>query len=140
MVGDDDMLSTVEFNMGSERPISDRLAMERARSRLERKMFGHAEPARLGRYQILEPLADGGMGVVYAAYDPELDRRVALKVLHPERADDEVAHGRLIQEARALARLDHPNVVAVYDVLADAGQIFIVMELVEGETLASWEE
>jgi tetratricopeptide (TPR) repeat protein/predicted Ser/Thr protein kinase len=112
--------------------------MERARARTELAMFGYAEPARIGRYQILEPIAGGGMGFVYAAYDPELDRRVALKVLHPERRHDEYAHERLVKEARALARLDHPNVVTVHDVLTDDGEIVIVMELVAGQTLASW--
>jgi eukaryotic-like serine/threonine-protein kinase len=134
-----DVPSTVlDREMGDERPPSDRIAMERARARTERALFGHAEPAQIGRYLILEPIAGGGMGFVYAAYDPELDRQVALKVLHPSRNRDD-SHGRLLREARALARLDHPNVVRVHDVLSADGQIVIVMELVEGETLASWE-
>jgi tetratricopeptide (TPR) repeat protein len=119
-------------------PAGDGLAMESARARLEQKLFGRADPARLGRYELLGPIADGGMGSVYAAYDPELDRRVALKVVHPCRHRDEYAHERVRREARALARLDHPNVVDVHDVVGSAGETVIVMELVAGRTLASW--
>jgi tetratricopeptide (TPR) repeat protein/predicted Ser/Thr protein kinase len=125
--------------MGGGRPSFDRVAMERSRARTELALFGYAEPARIGRYQILEPIAGGGMGFVYAAYDPELDRRVALKVLHPERSHDQYAHERLSKDARALARLDHPNVVTVHDVLTSDDEVVIVMEFVAGETLTSWE-
>lgn len=93
-------------------------------------------PERLGRYEITEPIAGGGMGFVYAAYDPELDRKVALKVVHPRRSHNPGSHSRLIKEARALARLDHPNVVKVHDVFSHDEQIVVVMELVAGETLA----
>lgn len=96
-------------------------------------------PERLGRYEITEPIAGGGMGFVYAAYDPELDRKVALKVVHPRRSRNPGSHSRLIKEARALARLDHPNVVKVHDVFSHDEQIVVVMELVSGETLAEWE-
>jgi tetratricopeptide (TPR) repeat protein len=130
--------STVEVDMG-ERPASDRLAMERVRARTERALFGRADPAAIGRYEILDPIASGGMGFVYAAHDPELDRRVALKVLHPDRRRDEFAQDRLIKEARALARLDHPNIVPVHDALSHDGELVIVMELVTGETLDSWQ-
>jgi tetratricopeptide (TPR) repeat protein len=142
MPSDPDAISTAELDLGDQRPANDRLAMERARARLELAMFGKAEPAQIGRYQILEPLAGGGMGLVYAAYDPELDRKVALKVLHPRRSHDERAHVRLKEEARALAKLDHPNVVAVHDVIAQNDrddQLVIVMELAAGETLAAWQ-
>jgi tetratricopeptide (TPR) repeat protein/predicted Ser/Thr protein kinase len=130
--------STVEVDMG-ERPASDRLAMERARARTERALFGRADPAAIGRYEVLDPIASGGMGFVYAAHDPELDRRVALKVLHPDRRRDGFAQDRLIKEARALARLDHPNIVPVHDALNHDGELVIVMELVTGETLDSWQ-
>lgn len=79
------------------------------------------------------------MGLVYLAYDPELDRKVALKVLHPGRSHDTRSRQRLTMEARALAKLGHPNVVAVHDVIVEDGQVVIVMELLEGQTLASWE-
>ncbi|MEP6859353.1 MAG: serine/threonine-protein kinase [Deltaproteobacteria bacterium] len=87
----------------------------------------------------MEPIAGGGMGFVYAAYDPELDRKVALKVVHPRRSHNPGSHSRLIKEARALAQLDHPNVVKVHDVFSDEDQIVVVMELVNGKTLEQWE-
>lgn len=129
-------LSTVELG---KRPARDRLAIARARARAERALFGRADLVQLGRYEILGPIASGGMGSVYAAHDPELDRRVALKVLHPDRRRDALAHERLIKEARALARLDHPNIVPVHDALNQKGELVIVMELVTGETLESWQ-
>jgi len=128
--------STVDEGM-AERPATDPVAMERSRARVELAMFGRRRPAMLGRYQILDPIAGGGMGMVYAAYDPELDRKVALKVLHPESPPHERAHERLLKEARALARLDHANVVAIYDILSPEGQIVVVMALLVGETLES---
>ena len=73
------------------------------------------EARRLGRYVILELLGRGGMGEVYAAFDPELDRRIAIKLLRPGSRDPKAAQRRLAREARALARLSHPNVVHVYD-------------------------
>jgi serine/threonine protein kinase len=95
--------------------------------------------ARLGRYVVLEWLGQGGMGVVYAAFDPELDRRVALKVLHPDHGDERVStNDTLLREAQALARVSHPNVVTVYDVGAHEGRVFLSMEYVRGETLAAW--
>ena len=91
----------------------------------------------LGRYVLLERLGAGGMGVVYAAYDPDLDRKVALKLLHAERSDP-VDSDRLVREAQALARLSHPNVVAVHDVGIHEGQVFVAMEFVDGTTLRTW--
>jgi eukaryotic-like serine/threonine-protein kinase len=95
------------------------------------------EPARVGRYRIEGRLGDGGMGTVYAAYDPQLERRVAVKLVHPELA---VRGGveRLLREGRALARLSHPNVVRVHDASTDGDRVYVAMELVEGETLAAW--
>ena len=93
---------------------------------------------RLGRYLLIEELGHGGMGRVLRAYDPKLQREVALKVLHPE-AGDPQAHARLVREARAMAKLSHPNVVAVYDVDDDPVQgVVLAMELVEGPTLRQW--
>lgn len=135
----DESTVTVDHEMGAGRPPSDPLAMERARAKAESALFGRAEPPRLGRYIIDEPLASGGMGVVFGAHDPELDRNVALKVLHLERTRDiEEGQRRLALEARALAKLDHPNIVKVHDVLTIDHQVVIVMELVEGVTLDAW--
>ncbi|HEU0036201.1 MAG TPA: serine/threonine-protein kinase [Kofleriaceae bacterium] len=120
------------------RPAANPIEMETVRARAELALFGRAAPPKLGRYHIIDRIAGGGMGVVYSAYDPELDRRVALKVVHPRRTHDGEAQARLVLEARALAKLDHPNVVKVHDVVTNDGSIVIVMELVVGETLAAW--
>lgn len=96
--------------------------------------------ASLGRYVVLEHVASGGMGTVYAAYDPQLDRRVALKVIRPRQgtAVSEKARARLRAEAQALARLNHPNVVAVHDVAEEGSRVFVAMEFVEGQELGLW--
>jgi serine/threonine protein kinase/tetratricopeptide (TPR) repeat protein len=96
-----------------------------------------ARGASVGRYVILEHLGSGGMGAVYRAYDPELDRAVALKLLST-RAGSPSLRERLIREAQALARLSHPNVVAVHDAGTFRDDVFITIELVEGETLRTW--
>lgn len=95
----------------------------------------------LGRYVVLYALGSGGMGHVYAAYDPDLDRKVALKVLRADilTSDRGVeARSRLRREAQAAAKLAHPNVVAVHDVGTVGDQLFLAMELVDGPTLAEW--
>ncbi|HEY2746918.1 MAG TPA: serine/threonine-protein kinase [Polyangia bacterium] len=95
----------------------------------------------LGRYEVLHRLGEGGMGVVYAARDPDLGRRVALKLLRRAASADRVAkegEARLLREAQAMARLNHPNVIIVHDVGTYDDGVFIAMELVEGETLGQW--
>jgi len=94
----------------------------------------------LGRFVVLGRLGQGGMGEVHAAYDEKLDRKIALKVLHRARRLAPRARARLLREARALARLSHPNVVTVYDVGIEGDEVFIAMELVEGVTLGDWLE
>jgi tetratricopeptide (TPR) repeat protein len=94
----------------------------------------------LSRYVILGRLGSGGMGIVYAAHDPELDRRIALKVLR-HAGDSEVGavrRTRLLREAQAMARINHPNVIAVHDVGAVGNRVFVAMELIEGVTLDVW--
>ncbi|HUJ61654.1 MAG TPA: protein kinase [Kofleriaceae bacterium] len=91
----------------------------------------------LGRYRLERTLGEGGMGVVHAAFDPDLERRVALKVLRAQSGGGE-ARQRLLREARAMARLTHPNVVTVHEVGSASGRDYVAMELVEGETLADW--
>ncbi|MCA9637679.1 MAG: serine/threonine protein kinase, partial [Myxococcales bacterium] len=93
--------------------------------------------ATIGRYLVLARLGAGGMGVVYAAYDPELDRKVAVKLLRSG-GHDPRGRARLLREAQALAKLAHPNVVAVHDVGTVGAQIFVAMEFVEGMTLRRW--
>ncbi|HYV47710.1 MAG TPA: serine/threonine-protein kinase [Myxococcaceae bacterium] len=93
----------------------------------------------VGRYVIEEKLGQGGMGVVYAAYDPSLARRVSLKLILSAEGEEVVdSKARLQREAQALARLHHPNVVAVHDLGAWDSQIYVVMELVRGTTLRHW--
>ena len=91
----------------------------------------------VGRYVILHRAGIGGMGVVYAAYDPELDRKIAIKLVHPKRGGTP-ARARLLREAQAMARLSHPNVIAVHDVGTFGDGVFLALEYVEGETLARW--
>jgi len=93
-----------------------------------------AVPA-VGRFEVLGHIGSGGMGSVYEARDPELDRRVAIKVLHADAGDP----GKLVEEGKAMARLNHPNVVTVYEVGRADDRVFVVMELVEGDTLRRWQ-
>lgn len=89
-----------------------------------------------GRYRVIEKLGDGGMGSVYRAHDPALGRDIAIKVLHGEASA--ASRRRLRREAQALARLSHPNVVAVLGVGDEGGETWIAMELIAGQTLADW--
>lgn len=138
---------------------ADAVAETQLYADVEHRLFGRPRSQlRVSRYILLELVARGAFGVVYSAYDPQLDRRVAVKLLlGGGRSGDDEAKVRMVREAHALARLRHPNVVAVYDVgeygageiveldspvvvedpLQGAG-VFIVMELVEGEPLSTW--
>ncbi|MCP4664099.1 MAG: serine/threonine protein kinase, partial [bacterium] len=102
---------------------------------------GLARGTTLGRYVVLHHLGSGGVGMVYAAYDPELDRKVAVKLLRDDlfpSADEDGGQARLLREAQALARLSHPNVLTVFDVGTYNDQVFVATELVEGCTLKDW--
>ena len=102
-------------------------------------VFDGAEerPTEVGRYQIVDRLGAGGCGVVYEAIDPQLERRVAIKMIRFEEQTDRRVL-RLEREAQALACLNDPHIVTVLDVGRHRGQLFIAMELVEGDTLADW--
>jgi tetratricopeptide (TPR) repeat protein/predicted Ser/Thr protein kinase len=93
--------------------------------------------ASVGRYTILALVGRGGMGEVYAAYDPELDRKIALKLLRA-RSSDRRSRTRLLREAKAIAKLSHANVVVVHDAGTFDERVFIAMEFVDGETLKDW--
>ncbi|WP_426732679.1 tetratricopeptide repeat protein [Myxococcus faecalis] len=111
---------------------------EDSRDRLQPRL---APGARVGRYVLLEHIGLGSMGVVFAAYDPELDRKVALKLLRPDwdaGPGATEARARLSREAQALARLSHPHVVAVHDVGGHDDGLFIAMDFVAGTTLRKW--
>jgi eukaryotic-like serine/threonine-protein kinase len=98
---------------------------------------GLGPAARIGRYSVLRELGRGGMGVTYVAYDEELDRKVAIKLVRSDIIDEQ-AQTRLQREARALARLAHPNIVTVHDVGTHESHAFIAMEFVPGQTLSAW--
>src|ERR1700704_19296 len=91
---------------------------------------------RLGPYEILNAIGAGGMGEVYKARDTRLDRTVAIKILPPEIAADPQFRERFDREARAISALDHPHICALYDVGEQDGTSFLVMQYLEGETLA----
>ena len=92
---------------------------------------------RIGRFVLLRILGEGAMGVVHLAYDPDLRRNVAVKVIKPD-SGDQLAHERLLLEAQTAAQLSHPNAVTIYDVGVHEGQPYVAMEYVEGTTLAAW--
>ena len=91
--------------------------------------------SRLGPYEILSPLGAGGMGEVYKARDTRLGRHVAIKVLPEGIADDREALSRFEREAKAVAALSHPNILALHDFSRQGNVSYAVMELLEGETL-----
>ncbi len=98
--------------------------------------------AAIGRYVVLGLVGRGAMGEVYAAYDPELDRKVAVKLLRTQNAAHDLAaaeaRSRLLREAQAIARLSHPNVIVVHDVGSFGEQVFVAMEFVDGHTVGYW--
>ena len=140
-------------------PPGGSLASRRALAEIESELFDRpARPLTLARYVLLDRLGAGGVGLVYRAYDPQLDRKVAIKLLQAGRRSatkDTDGRLRLLREAQALAKLAHPNVIAVHDVGTysedDLGGptagtppdipprgVFVVMELVNGPTLREW--
>ena len=102
---------------------------------------GERPGATIGRYVVVSRLGEGAMGMVYLAYDPKLDRRVALKVLRRRIRSSRASHERqqrLRREAQAMAQLNHPHVVTVHDVGVADGRVFLAMDYLEGQTLRSW--
>lgn len=119
--------------MADEADLVDRLLAGRVKAAL----FGDDHAPRLGRLVVLEPIGSGAMGAVFAAYDPTLDRKVAVKVLS---GAGEQTNRDLLREARALGKLAHPNVVAVHDAGEVEGAVYLVMERVAGPSLGEWVE
>src|SRR5258708_9428075 len=90
----------------------------------------------LAHYRIVQKLGSGGMGEVFLAQDTKLERKVAIKMLPAKSIDDALARKRLFREARAAATLDHPNICSIHEVNEDGDCLFIVMQYIEGQTLA----
>src|SRR5471032_634496 len=102
------------------------------------RMSAGVQQARLGDFELLAKVGEGGMGAVYKARQISLDRIVALKVLPRRLAQDQVYIGRFLREARAMARLNHNNIIAGFDVTFSDGYYYCVMEFVDGFTLRDW--
>ena len=118
---------------------ADRAHPSRTVGREGRPLLGQLHPgSQVDRYQILGAIGRGGMGEVYAAYHPDLNRRIALKVVHQLGAESREHATRLLREARAIARLSHSNVVSVYDAGTVDDRVYIAMEFVDGETVDAW--
>tara|TARA_R110002073_G_scaffold245044_5_gene407574 strand:- start:117379 stop:120243 length:2865 start_codon:yes stop_codon:yes gene_type:complete len=120
---------------------SSALAVTRGEESVDGKRQHLSKGTPVGRYLVLEFIGGGAMGVVYAAYDPELDRKVALKLLRPGQTDPlkvGAARDRLLREAQSMARFANPNVVRVYDVGTVGDEVFIAMEFIAGQSLRSW--
>jgi serine/threonine protein kinase/tetratricopeptide (TPR) repeat protein len=138
-VGDHDAKATQEISAASA--VDDTVTVAHAPEQIPTKRKTTPDVAtgqRRGRYVILRELGAGGMSVVYAAYDPELDRQVALKLMRPVADSKTQTAERLLREAQALARLAHPHVVHVYDVGIVEGEVYVAMEFIDGVTLAEW--
>ncbi len=115
------------------------LVHQRQRLAIEAALFGGASKVVVvGRFRLLQRLGEGGMGTVYAAFDDRLDRKIAVKLIRPSRLEGAEVRERTLREARALARVSHPNVVHVYEVGEIEEQLFVAMEFLSGPTLRAW--
>jgi tetratricopeptide (TPR) repeat protein len=137
-----DPLADTEAPLGHSAPTLPSGGAVRAKGALMQRLFGDdAASITLGRYELRRRLGAGGMGVVHAAWDPQLGREVALKVMTSRvrnEAEKNTLLARLVREAKAMARISHPEVVEVYDVGRQGDQVYFTMELVEGTTLDRW--
>ncbi|KIG15120.1 High-affnity carbon uptake protein Hat/HatR [Enhygromyxa salina] len=119
-------------------PAVDELDLQAAQRRVLERMLGRApQPARVDRFVLDRKLGSGGMGTVWRAHDEQLNRAIALKFLRSERAGA-LAERRMFEEAQALAKISHPNVIPVYDVGRHEGRVWIAMELIPGRSLREW--
>jgi serine/threonine protein kinase/tetratricopeptide (TPR) repeat protein len=117
-----------------EAPVAAQLRKAQVRAALFHKL----EPIKIGRFTLLEQLGAGAMGEIYAAYDDQLDRKVAIKLVRSGTELMVKADERLLREAQTLAQVSHPNVVQIYEAGTYNGRLFIAMELIRGKTLSSW--
>lgn len=127
--------------LGEDPRVADETVARRAREGLRARLFPDSASLvapRIGRFTLLRELGRGGMGIVYVAYDETLDRRVALKLLYDLPASDPQAQTRLLHEAQAMARLNHPNIAAVYEAGTHEGRVFVAMEFIHGKPLDAW--
>jgi predicted Ser/Thr protein kinase len=118
-----------------ERPPADKLVRDVARNKIAAALFASTDQTVVGRYRLLERVGIGGMGVVWGAWDPQLERRVALKLV---RVKTDNARDRMLAEGQTLAKLSHPNVVPIYDVGTFEDQIYLVMEWIRGQNLRAY--
>ena len=136
---DDDALGNETLDVGSESSPDD---AEYVPLTASLQMDLSVPPgSQIGRYEVSRSIGRGGMGVVYLARDPQLDRAVALKLVRPSLQEDERAdhfERRLMREARAMAKLSHPNVLTIYDVGLHGDQVFLASEWIDGCTLEEW--
>lgn len=128
-----DIQSTLAAALAAAQP-KDPIGILVARARVAAGLFESSKASGVGRFQLLDRLAAGGMGVIYAAYDPQLERAVAVKLVYLPGNNG----GDAMAEAKALARLSHPNVVTIFDYGFADDHLYIVMELVLGVTLRRW--
>ncbi|MFV8749609.1 WD40 repeat domain-containing serine/threonine protein kinase [Nannocystaceae bacterium ST9] len=130
-----------EDTSGTEVPVPEAkrgIETRRQKAMIAAALFDEAPtPIKIGRFTIVRELGAGGMGVVYVAYDEQLDRRIAVKLLRGSDTDVE-AKLRLQREAQAMARLSHPNVVTVHEVGTFHDQVFVAMEFIDGQDLRDW--
>jgi tetratricopeptide (TPR) repeat protein/predicted Ser/Thr protein kinase len=106
----------------------------------ERELERRPMPAQIGRFTVIRLLGRGGMGIVFAAYDERLDRKLAIKLLRPHVREGTEGRTRILREAQAMAKLSHPNVAQVYEVGEHDGAVFVAMEFVDGDPLRTWME
>ncbi|HWB77690.1 MAG TPA: serine/threonine-protein kinase, partial [Nannocystaceae bacterium] len=119
--------------------VGDSFEVELIARAARERLFGVAgEAKRAGRYVLVDRLGAGGMGVVYSAYDAMLDRKVAIKFIHGHLADQDTTRARFLREARAMARLSHPNVVQIFEADEADGRLFIALEFVVGSSLRTY--
>ncbi len=131
-----DLPTEPDSPLGATPSMLDTPGARRRRDDIRGRLFGgSAEPERLGRYEVVRRLGAGAIGVVYLCHDARLDRRVAVKVLRDPTADA----ARLRQEARAMARLSHPNVASVFEVGIHGDRVYVALEFIDGVTLRQWQ-